>query len=182
MSDALRALLLFLPAAVANGLPVLANHIPGLRNWHTPVDFGKYYRGRRILGDHKTWRGLVTGTIGGMMTGALIYAAYPSLVHHFADIPFTPLLEMIIIGGVLGFGALAGDVAESFFKRRRNVLSGQSWFPFDQIDYIFGGLLFVWPLVNLSAAQAVLIVMVYFCVHLIASYIGYLLKLKDKPV
>ena len=49
----LQALWLILPAYVANASAVLVGG-------GTPVDFGKNWRdGKRILGDGKTWRGLL---------------------------------------------------------------------------------------------------------------------------
>jgi CDP-2,3-bis-(O-geranylgeranyl)-sn-glycerol synthase len=175
-------LVFFLPAGVANAAPVLANKIPVFNQWDTPIDFGKSYHGQRILGDNKTWRGLVSGTVVGSLAGILLQALYPSLIGRFTSVSFSPLIDMAIIGAALGFGALIGDAVESFFKRQRNVPSGSSWFPFDQTDYIIGGLLFVWPLSWLSLTQALTIFIAYFGLHLIGSYVGYLLKLKDKPI
>jgi CDP-2,3-bis-(O-geranylgeranyl)-sn-glycerol synthase len=182
MTDSLLALLLFLPAAIANAAPVFANKIPGFNRWDTPIDVGKSYRGKRVLGDNKTWRGLCSGTIAGMLTGLAVYFIYPGLVQRFEIAPLVPVLDMAIIGAALGFGALLGDTVESFFKRQRNVSSGSSWFPFDQTDYILGGLLFVWPVIHLSLRQAIAIFVAYFSLHLVGSYIGYLLKLKDRPI
>ena len=182
MTDILRALLFFVPAAAANASPVFANKIPGLNRWTTPIDLGKTYRGRRILGDNKTWRGLLSGTVIGALTAILIYVLDPSLLSHFVGVTFTPLIDTAILGAALGFGALIGDVVESFFKRRRKVPAGNSWFPFDQIDYILGGLLFIWPLTWITFGQAISICIAFFGLHIIGSYIGYLLKLKDKPI
>ena len=36
----------------------------------TPVDFGKSWKGKRLLGDGKTWRGFIGGAlIGGLLIG-----------------------------------------------------------------------------------------------------------------
>lgn len=55
--DVLCVLYFFVPAYLANMSPVL------VRGWFpalsTPIDGGRTFRGRRILGDHKTWRGSV---------------------------------------------------------------------------------------------------------------------------
>src|SRR6185369_16468061 len=53
----------FLPAALANMAPIFAAHTAALKKFDTPMDFGRTFRGRRILGDHKTWRGLVSGIV-----------------------------------------------------------------------------------------------------------------------
>ena len=40
------------------------------------------------------------------------------------------------------FGALIGDIIESFFKRRVGIERGKNWIPFDQLDFILGVLFF----------------------------------------
>jgi CDP-2,3-bis-(O-geranylgeranyl)-sn-glycerol synthase len=166
------AFFLFLPAGIANMAPVLANKIPLLNRWKTPLDFGKSFRGQRILGDNKTWRGLATGTLLAGLVSSLEW-------YVFSQVFSTTALKY---GLLLGFGALLGDAVESFFKRRVNVKPGHSWFPFDQVDYIIGGLLFTVPFYPLSIILVPFIIILFFGLHLIASYIGYLLNLKERPI
>jgi CDP-2,3-bis-(O-geranylgeranyl)-sn-glycerol synthase len=173
MNHLVNALWLFLPAAIGNAAPVFANKIPGLNRWTTPVDLGKSYQGKRILGDNKTWRGVVTGVIAAGITG---YAQYRLSGQDGSAFMWT------LVAAVLGFGALYGDAVESFFKRQQGTSSGQTWFPFDQIDYILGGLLAVAPLALFSWTEAGVIIVGYFGLHLVATYIGYLLKLRDRPI
>lgn len=116
---------LMIPAYIANMAPVFARKIP----WNTPLDFGLTFRNRRILGDNKTWRGLIVGVIVGTLIGVLISKIY----WNFGFSAFTWSLHA-------SFGALMGDAVKSFFKRRFNVSSGKSWFPFDQIDFTVGAL------------------------------------------
>lgn len=175
-ADVLTAFLFFLPAGVANMAPILANKLPLLNKWDTPLDFGKSYKGKRILGDNKRWRGLITGAFIGSFTAILLQLSLPHLL------PYTSVTQAFFVGGVLGFGALFGDGVESFFKRLRGIEPGQSWFPFDQTDYIIGGLLFVYPFVKPSLKIMVIIFVLYFGLHLISAYLGYLLKLKDQPI
>jgi len=47
---------------VANMAPVIFCRIPILG---APVDFGRAFRGKRIFGDHKTWRGIILAVIWG---------------------------------------------------------------------------------------------------------------------
>jgi CDP-2,3-bis-(O-geranylgeranyl)-sn-glycerol synthase len=82
----------------------------------------------------------------------------------------------------MGAGALIGDALESFFKRRAHVKPGHSWFPFDQLDYIVGGLVFLYPFARPSFAVVLWILFLYFGLHLIVSYIGYKLGFKNKPI
>lgn len=177
MSDFLYAVIFFLPAGIANMTPVLANKIPVFNRWRAPMDFGRSFRGQRVFGANKTWRGLVYGAVLGGLVGAVVFQVWPSVFETF-KISANPFL----VGALLGAGALVGDAVESFFKRQNGVKPGESWFPFDQTDYIIGGLLFVWPLASLTLQTAGIIFISYFGLHVIVSYIGYLLKFKDKPI
>jgi len=136
----LQAFWLIIPAYIANASAVLVGG-------GTPVDFGKNWRdGKRILGDGKTWRGLFAGAFIGMTAGfGLAVAARYIALSDFAflnlsDFEGFPLMIPIIFS--LCFGALAGDVVKSFFKRRIGKNRGEDWILFDQIDFIVGALLF----------------------------------------
>lgn len=174
MNDWWEAFWFFLPAGFANMAPVFANKIPGYRHWKTPLDFGKSYRGKRILGDNKTWRGLFFGVLVAVLVGLFQY-------RFIASSPQS-IFFIVTVTALLGAGALIGDAVESFFKRQRGIASGESWLPYDQTDYIFGGILLVYPLIKLSAAQIAMIIIIYFFLHLITSYVGYRIGLKQKPI
>lgn len=174
MDQVLFAFLFFLPAGVANMAPVIANKMPLLNKWDTPLDYGGQFRGRRIFGDHKTWRGLVFGVALAMLVG---YAQYLWFYQ-----PNGQLTAVLAAAGLLGFGALAGDAIESFFKRQLRIASGDSWFPFDQVDYIIGGLLMSLFFVRLEVVDYVMIFAIYTGLHLLVSFIGYKLNFKRKPI
>lgn len=162
----------FLPAGLANMSPVFAARMPGLKGWKAPIDMGKTRDGHRLLGENKTWRGLVFGTL----TGGIV-----CVLQQFA-LPSTSLVQAFIIGASMGCGALVGDAVESFFKRRRGIKPGNAWFPLDQIDYIIGGLLFVAPFAPPSLRLVFAVFGLYFSLHLLTSYVGYLTGFKDKPI
>lgn len=182
INDFFFAIWFFLPAGIANATPVIANKIPLLNRWKTPMDFGRSYRGKRIFGANKTWRGLVFSSFIGGLVGLGIYALYNNYFHRLGITPREPALEAFLLGCLLGAGALIGDAVESFFKRQIGKKPGELWFPFDQIDYIIGGLVIVSPFVRLSIIQMALIGVVWFVSHLFWAYVAYLLKLKDKPI
>lgn len=163
----------FLPAGVANMTPVFANYIPLLNRWRTPMDFGAKWHDQRLLGDSKSWRGLAIGSLLAGVTATVVYG----LVFK-SGLP----LAAFGFGIMLGFGALLGDAVGSFFKRRLRIPPGRSWFPFDQLDYILGGLLFIYPFTRLPLNIIVMIIVLYFGLHLLTGYIAYLLGLKNRPI
>ena len=136
----IQALWIILPAYIANASAVLVGG-------GTPIDFGKKWKdGKRILGDGKTWRGLITGAVVGMVGGfGLSVVAIYSNNSDFAFLglnDFGQFPLMIPIVGAICFGALIGDITESFFKRRVGKDRGEDWIPFDQLDFIVGALVF----------------------------------------
>lgn len=183
--DILFALWFFLPAGLANASPVFANKIPLLGTLGMPLDGGKHFRGKRIFGDHKTVRGLSVGTLTGIVTGMLQYALYDSVsfIKDMSIVTYSSIWWAVALGALLGFGALAGDAVKSFFKRQFAVPSGKAWFPFDQIDYIIGGLAASSIVVDLPQRSAYLwIGLVWFLIHPAATFVGWLLGLKDSPI
>lgn len=177
------ALWFFLPAGLANAAPVFANRIPYLNQWKTPMDFNKHFKGKRILGNNKTWRGFCFGIFVALLTIALQKYFYANSEWLQANIKILNYSDVSLgLGVLLGAGALIGDAAESFCKRQANVASGEAWFPFDQLDYIVGGLLLSSLVVTLQPIYSFFILFTWFCLHLISSYIGYLFGLKEKPL
>jgi len=48
-----------------------SNGFPPLMRGRMPIDGGKKFRGRRLLGDGKTWEGLIGGIVFGVFIGSL---------------------------------------------------------------------------------------------------------------
>ena len=125
----------FVPAYAADVAPVLAKGI--LEPLAKPFDAGHTFRGRRIFGSHKTWRGLIVGVAAASAAyeiQAILYAL--GWLREFAQLDYArhPLLP----GLLMGFGAIAGDAVKSFFKRQMDIPPGSSWLVFDQLDFFFG--------------------------------------------
>lgn len=173
MNDYIAALLFFAPAGMANMTPVFVNKLPVVRDWNTPLDFGVKWHGKRLLGDNKRLRGLVFGALAGGITAVIISKLNANTVVTIA--PFW-------MGSLLGCGALLGDAVESFFKRLRDLKPGESLFPFDQLDYIAGGLLAAYLVVHIPLWAVLTITVVYFGLHILISYLAFLFGLKDKAI
>lgn len=183
IADILFAGWFFLPAGIANVMPVFASRMPLLSRLSLPIDFDRTWRSKPIFGLHKTWRGIFSGIFAGLAVLALqkfAYANYGWAVELSDGLDYGNL--PLLLGASMGFGALAGDAIKSFFKRQANHGSGDSWFPFDQLDYIIGGLLASLFFVTLEISQYIWIILIWFGLHLIGSFIGYKLKLKPKPI
>jgi len=180
----IQAFWIIIPAYIANASALLAGG-------GTPIDLGKKWKdGKRILGDGKTWQGLFAGTFIGMTAGFGLSAVakyavsiqFPIVLTDFTGFPL-----MIPIIFSICFGALFGDIAESFFKRRVGKQRGEDWIPFDQLDFILGVLLlsFImssiirlvgltptnWFLSNLSIYHILVLLIATPFIHLLSNFI-----------
>lgn len=184
METILFAIWFFLPAGLANMAPVFASMIPGLKNWDTPLDFGLEFRGKRIFGNSKTWRGLLFGIVIATITLGLQVWAFNNFgwAQDIANNINYFILPVYVLGPLFAIGALGGDALASFFKRQRGIDPGESWFPFDQLDYIVGGLLTSFLVISLTLREYVAIIVVWFCVHLLVVYIGYILGIRKSKI
>ncbi len=154
-SNVIGALWFILPAYFANASALLFG---GGR----PIDFGRnFIDGKRLLGDGKTWRGFFAGILAGIMI---------ALLQH-----------RIIVGFLLALGALLGDIAESFFKRRLGIERGKPLPLFDQIDFVIGALALSYPYWDVTVGVALLTILITPPIHLGTNFIAYKLKLKGTP-
>lgn len=173
-----------LPAGLANAAPIFAARLPGVRRFNMPIDGGKTWHGQEIFGSHKTWRGLISGLIVGVIIVWVqqLCAAHFGWAQWLAGTVDYHTLPTIPFGLALGFGALGGDAIKSFFKRRVGVPSGKSWLPFDQLDYVIGASLMSLLFVVLPWYMYVWLVLVWFTMHIAATYVGWLLRIRDEPI
>jgi CDP-2,3-bis-(O-geranylgeranyl)-sn-glycerol synthase len=182
MKEILFAIWFFLPAGLGNAAPVFAAKAQALDRYKRTIDGGMRFRGKLLFGEHKTWLGIVAATIVGGTVGLLqwIFAN----VFNLNDFPISTYQSpsAIKLGLLLGFGAIIGDLIKSFFKRQFGVKSGGTWFPFDQIDYIIGGLVFSRVMIHLELSQLIVIVTVWFLLHPISTVAGYFLGIRENPI
>jgi CDP-2,3-bis-(O-geranylgeranyl)-sn-glycerol synthase len=135
-----RVLYFFVPAYLANMSPVLVQRwFLGLAK---PIDGGLMWRGRRVLGDHKTWRGLLAGMVVAPAVLEVQKLAYQAgYLHGLALIDYAG--ASLWLGLLMGLGTGVGDAVKSFFKRQIGIAPGASWIGFDQLDFFVGAYAFV---------------------------------------
>jgi CDP-2,3-bis-(O-geranylgeranyl)-sn-glycerol synthase len=154
---------IIMPAYIANSMPVLSR---GKR----PIDLRRNFTdGRRILGDGKTFE----GTALGLFLGTLVGTVYTLLTGSPS--------AYILFSFMLSLGALVGDMAGAFIKRRMNIPRGAPAPVLDQLDFVVGALLFLAPFYPISWEQVVFVILVTPPIHLFTNYLAYRLKLKPNP-
>lgn len=174
---------LFLPAMIPNSAAVVFGG-------GTPVDFGKTWKGKRILGDGKTWRGFFGGGFSGVLLGLILIG-----ISHFFDPGnywgFGPFWSNVGILLCLSFGSLLGDMMGSFIKRRLDIGRGQKAPILDQFDFVIGAFLVTalfyphWIYDNFiegwHIAALVFVLIMTLVLHRAVNIIGYKAGLKNEP-
>jgi len=163
---------LLLPAGVANMSPVLVKWIPFL---DSPIDGGRMYNGKPLLGANKTWRGLLFGTVAAILV--ILIQRWLS-VTPIEIINYSNPLNLILIGFLMGIGALVGDAVASFFKRQVGIKSGDMWIIADQIDWVLGAFVFTIFYISFPIIIYITGILLFGLLHPIINLIGYWLGIK----
>lgn len=117
------ALFIIVAFSVAGVCQALWLGSPIARRMSWPLDGGAMWRGRRLLGDHKTVRGFVVmvpataiafGVLGGLFANGAL------------DIWPLPPVAYVWLGAWAGVGFMLGELPNSFLKRRLAIPPGQS--------------------------------------------------------
>lgn len=150
------------PAYAANMTPPFVKYWKG---WNPPI-------ARRHLGAHKTVLGFTFGVC------AAVVATFIQSRIAWEDSIVT-YEQWLALGLRLGIGAMAGDSAKSFVKRRLGIPPGQSWIPFDQLDFVIGALVLTWHRAPLSLLDYALILTVSAGGDIVVNHLGYWLGIRD---
>ena len=149
--------------------PILLKWIPFLEK---PVHKKKF-------GSHKTWRGLILASLTGILVFWLqIYLFQFSFFQNISLIDYSGFT--VLLGFLLGFGAIIGDLVKSYYKRKNNIKPGQSWIPYDQIDFVLGGIIFSFFVYVPTVSVVVILLLISPLLHIAANVIGYLLGINKK--
>lgn len=176
-----QAAYLFAPLLVASALSAVVLRFDLWRPLRRPIDGGRSWRGRRLFGDSKTWRGVVVAVVGCIAAVAVQgvigeRASWVALVDYRA-IPSIPFAI------AMGLGAMLGELPNSFTKRRLGIAPGKTtsgplavvFYVWDQVDLLFGAwpLIAIWVLLEPGVIAASLVLVLV--LHPAVSLLGYLL-------
>lgn len=182
--DILIALWFFAPVGFANMSPIFAAKIPWLSRCSAPIDLGLTFRGRRILGANKTWRGLLAGIVVATLTVWLQQQAVGSgawLNNFPGDVAYVDL-PTLLFGVLFGLGTLGGDAIKSFIKRQMDAAPGKPWPFFDQIGEILGAICITLPFVTFGFWVYVWVAIIWVVVDFCGSTVSYLAGWKERPL
>jgi hypothetical protein len=147
-----------------------------------PLDGGATFRGRRVFGDNKTWRGVAGAWVGCVAIVAIQKYVIADRAGDLAVIDYASV-SALALGTAFAAGAVVGELPNSFVKRQIGIRAGGRptgpfvpiFYTWDQIDSLFA----IWPLllfwVRPTAALLVASFVVVFVVHQIVSLGGFLI-------
>lgn len=156
------SLTLFVMLVLANGMPVIAHWLLGDR-WSRAIDGGRMWRdGRPLLGNSKTWRGLLSGGVACTLFSMLAGLG-------------------LVFGLVFGLLALGGDLISSFIKRRMGLASSAQALGLDQLPEAAIPLAYAALVLPLPWWQAVVLVLVFGVANVVCSPLLYRLGIRRHP-
>lgn len=165
---AAKTLMLAVPLYIANGCALLSGG-------KTPIDLNaKFVDNKPLLGKGKTFRGAAGGIACGAIASAAIWFFLPVVSQGFGT-------NYLILGFLLSLGAIIGDIAGSFLKRRLGIERGQKAFLLDQLDFIAGGLILACLVYPAGIIEIILLVVLTPVFHLIGNRIAFKAKRKKVP-
>lgn len=164
----LRASLMAIPLYLCNGIALIFGG-------KTPIDLGKrFFDGRRILGGGKTFKGTIAGLLFALLGVLALGVVFP----HSSVIIGT---NYLCYGAILAAGAVLGDFAGSFLKRRLAIKRGKSVFLLDQLDFVAGGLLVGSLLMVPTPLEVIFLLAFTLLVHAVGNWVAYITRMKIVP-
>jgi hypothetical protein len=144
-----RVLYLFAPllvAAALSGIVIRFNVAPWL---YRPIDAGARFRGHRLFGDSKTWRGVACAIVGSVAAVAVQRYLPARWTSGIALVDYGRV-NPLLMGTAFGIGATAGELPNSFVKRQLGIAPGGTtrgplrvvFYLWDQLDLLTT----TWPL------------------------------------
>src|SRR5689334_20808068 len=176
----MRSRWLFLPVLGAPALhaPVLRFH--WLRGLQRPIDGGLTSRGRRLLGDNKTWRGALVMTAGPVVATAVLHRF--EWYRRRLPVEVSPWA----LGGLLAVSTVAGELPNSFLKRQLGIAPGAqrnaALTVFDQADFVVTAALLLRPVYRMSARETAEVFAIVAAAHIPINIIGHALGVRTSAL
>jgi hypothetical protein len=178
---------LFLPLLVGLALHGFCLKYDVLAFLCRPIDRGRKFRGKRIFGDNKTYRGVVVVSLG----TAIGFGLQSMLLHRIASVRSAELfdyalLKSVALGLAVGAAAMLSELPNSFIKRQFEIAPGSAakgwksviFYVYDQIDFLLGAWLALAVAVPITTERVLLSAALLLVAHQLMSSVGYALGMR----
>jgi CDP-diacylglycerol--serine O-phosphatidyltransferase len=133
----------------------------------------------RLFGKNKTWRGAVVMFTGVFLATAVFWPLMPSGLESWP-----------VAGALIGLGTVAGELPNSYLKRRLGIAPGErrltpggvALIVYDQADFVPGIAIALLPVWTMPLDTLVLGFVAVAAVHFVVNVIGYAIGARDKPI
>jgi hypothetical protein len=152
-----------------------------------PIDQGLSFRGKRIFGDNKTYRGVVVVSLGTMIG----FGLQSLVLHRLRSVRSVELFDYtffksVAIGLAVGAAAMLSELPNSFIKRRFEIAPGsvaKGWkraifYVYDQIDFLLGAWLVLAIAVPVTAGRVLFSAGLLLVAHQLMSSVGHALGMR----
>lgn len=160
------------------------------KNWWNkllfPLDHYKTFKGKRIFGDHKTYRGVFVMVLFSIFFTYL----YEFILTKYSNLQIYNLLDFTkysfyFYGVLFGLGYILGELPNSFYKRQKNVIPGKTntiiMRLIDLSDSVIVILLLLVVFSNFTWFYFLIGVFFYSAIHLIINYLLFLIGWRKEP-
>jgi len=165
-----RIYVLILPIVMGGVCNMVFMKLPVLNAWRFPMDARKTFRGKRVFGDNKTWKGLFGMVVFTALSGWLVWGVANA--------------RNLLRGAWLGFVWIIFELPNSFAKRQLNIPSGKNGGLlqtfFDQADSVFGIALLYRVVYPLTLREALGVFVLLTITHYLVNILLFYLKLKKQ--
>jgi hypothetical protein len=187
MKEFLALAYLFLPLLVGLALHGFCIKYDTVAFLCRPIDQGRSFRGKRIFGDNKTYRGVVVVSLGTMIG----FGLQALVLHQRASIRSIELFDYaffksVAIGLGVGAAAMLSELPNSFIKRRFEIAPGsvaKGWkravfYVYDQIDFLLGAWLVLAVVVTVTVGRVLFSAVLLLVAHQLMSSAGHALGMR----
>ncbi len=164
----LRVSLMAIPLYLCNSLALVFGG-------KTPIDLGaRFFDGRPVLGGGKTFKGTLWGMLFAFLGVLALRTVFPQTDAIIGA-------NYLYYGFLLAAGAVVGDFAGSFVKRRLGIERGKSVFMLDQLDFMVGGFA-VGMILAVPTPLEVLFLLAFTMIwHVIGNHLAFFARIKKNP-
>jgi CDP-archaeol synthase len=187
MKEFLALAYLFFPLLIGLALHGFCIKYDALAFLRRPIDRGRKFRGKRIFGDNKTYRGVVVVSLG----TAVGFGLQSLILHRIASIRSIELFDYaffksVALGAAVGVAAMLSELPNSFIKRRFEIEPGSAakgwkgmvFYVYDQIDFLLGSWLVLAFVIPVTVERVLFSAGLLLVAHQLLSSAGYALGMR----
>jgi hypothetical protein len=178
---------LFAPVLVGLTVHGFVIRLGLLRSLFSAIDRGAEFRGKRVFGENKTWRGIFSTTLGTGL-GFVLQAVW---LHNYESVQRLELFDYgwakaLIVGLLVGLACGLSELPNSFIKRQIGIAPGATasgavnvlFYILDQVDFLVGAWIVLSFVVTISWIRVLYSFVFLFITHQVISFLGYLLGMR----